>query len=64
MKQHESSQEKYLKDVLKENQSVSKELVTKHLKLENELKRLGVNTDPQFRLEPPLGFSRLRLFNR
>lgn len=51
------------KQLLERNKSVDKKIVDRHQNLEQELRRLGVETKPRFTIAPPLGGSRLMLFN-
>jgi len=44
----------FIKDVADKNVLVDKELVRKHEELEKELKNLGVDTKPKFRISHPL----------
>lgn len=51
-------------NVLVKNKGIDHELVKKHETLEKELKRLGVDTNPKFRLSPPLGSNHFLLYNK
>ncbi len=50
--------------VLKQNKGIDQKLVNKHEALEKELKKLGVDTSPKFRLSPPLSSKHLLLYNK
>jgi hypothetical protein len=49
--------------IIEKNPKVDKALVKKHDRLESQLKKLGVETKPSFKIEPPLGGSRQHLYN-
>lgn len=51
-------------NILDKNIGIDKQLVQKYEKLENELKRLGIDTSPKFRISPPLGSKNLLLYNK
>ncbi|MBI4621105.1 MAG: hypothetical protein HY739_13240 [Desulfobacterales bacterium] len=51
------------KNVLIKNKGIDQELVKKHEALEKELKKLGVDTTPKFRLSPPLNSKHMLLYN-
>lgn len=56
--------ESYQHEVLKRNNRINAETVAAHEKLERELQKLGVEIKPRFKLEPPLGRSRIGIHNR
>lgn len=51
-------------NTLEKNKDIDQELVKKHEALEKELKKLGVDTTPKFRLSPPLGSDHFLLYNK
>ncbi len=51
-------------DILKKNKRINQNLVQKHDALEKELKKLGVDTAPKFRLSPPLSSKHIQLYNK
>ena len=51
-------------NVLKNNRGIDQKLVSKHEALEKELKKLGVDTAPKFRLSPPLSSKNMLLYNK
>lgn len=51
-------------EVVERNARVNEATVAAHERLEQELKKLGVDTKPRFEIEPPLGSSRTRLHSR
>ena len=53
-----------LKDVLERNTRINVDTVAAHEKLEESLKKLGVEIKPSYNLEPPLGRSPTRFHNR
>lgn len=55
---------KTLKKVLAKNKRIDSTLVRKHEELEKELRKLGVDTNPKFRLSPPLSSKDMLLFNK
>ena len=61
--QRESS-ELYREKVLKRNNMINTETVAAQEKLEDELRKLGVEIKPRFNIEPPLGRSRIGIHNR
>ena len=54
----------YHNEILRRNSGIDKKLVEKQEKLENNLKKLGVDIKPKYSLEPPLGFLKLYLYNQ
>ena len=51
-------------EVVERNAKVNEATIAAHERLEQELKKLGVDTKPRFEIEPPLGSSRTRLHSR
>ncbi len=51
-------------EVLARNEMINIDTVAAHEKLEQDLRKLGVEIKPSFRLEPPLGRNRTALHNR
>ena len=54
-------------EILRQNQRINRSTVSAHERLEEELKKLGVEIKPRYNLEPPLGptkIQRLRSRNR
>ena len=51
-------------NVLEKNEGIDRKLVNKHEALEKELKKLGVDTTPKFRLSPPLSSKHMLLSNK
>ena len=49
------------KEVLKRNKNIDTRVVRAQDELERELRRLGVEVKPEFKLEPPLGRGTTRL---
>lgn len=58
------AQESYRQEILKRNRGINTETVAAHTKLEQALRKLGVEIKPRFNLEPPLGRNPLRTHNR
>ena len=52
------------KDVLERNARINVNTVAAHEKLEENLKKLGVEIKPSYNLEPPLGRNPARFHNR
>ncbi len=52
------------KNVLIKNKGIDQEIVKKHEALEKELKKLGIDTTPKFRLSPPLSSKHTLLYNQ
>ena len=50
--------------IVKKNSKIDKSLVKKFESLENQLRKLGVDTKPKFNIEHPLGGKRLHLYNK
>ena len=50
--------------ILSRNKKIDKKTVAAHTRLERELKSLGVEIKPEFGIEPPLGGTRRRPYNR
>ena len=61
--EHETS-ESYREKVLTRNNRINSETVAAQEKLEEELRKLGVEIKPSFNIEPPLGRSRTGIHNR
>ena len=59
-----ATSESYREEVLKRNKGIDTETVAAHEKLERELRKLGVEIKPSFKLEPPLGGSGRGIHNR
>ena len=53
-----------LKDVLERNTRINFATVAAHERLEEKLKKLGVEIKPSYNLEPPLGTNPDRFGNR
>ena len=53
-----------LKDVLKRNKKINFATVAAHERLEEKLKKLGVEIKPSYNLEPPLGMNPAGFHNR
>ena len=53
-----------LEDVLKRNTRINFATVAAHERLEEKLKKLGVEIKPSYNLEPPLGTNPDRFGNR
>lgn len=51
-------------DLLERNVKINTKTVAAHERLEQELKKLGVEIKPSYNLEPPLGRGGIRLHNR
>ena len=51
-------------EVVERNAKVNEATIAAHERLEQELKKLGVDTKPRFEIEPPLGSIRTRLHSR
>ena len=51
------------RDLLERNVKIDRRTVAAHEKLEQELKKLGVEIKPSYNLEPPLGRSKILLQN-
>ena len=49
--------------ILEKNIRINRAVVDKHGKLEKQLGKLGVDTKPKFKIEPPLGGSKLYRYN-
>ena len=49
------------KEILKRNKKIDARVVRAQVKLERELRGLGVEVKPEFNVEPPLGRGRMRL---
>lgn len=64
MKGPRKTQREYQEEVLKKNAKINSATVDAHRNLERELKKLGVEVKPEFRLEPPLGRTRAGFHNR
>ena len=52
------------KEILARNNKVDARIVSAQARLERELGELGVEVKPEFKLEPPLGRGRTRLYGR
>ena len=52
------------REILKRNQKIDSKLVSAQVNLERRLKGLGVEVKPEFKVEPPLGRGKTRLFSR
>lgn len=52
------------KDILKKNKGIDENLVKKQEVLEKELKKLGIDTSPKFRLSLPLSSKNFLLYNK
>ena len=50
--------------VVGSNENINFETIAAHEKLEQELKKLGVEIKPRFNIEPPLGRSRTGCLSR
>ena len=53
-----------LKRVLERNTRINVDTVAAHEKLEENLKKLGVEIKPSYNLEPPLGRNPIKFHNR
>ncbi|MYA89858.1 MAG: hypothetical protein F4X97_15645 [Boseongicola sp. SB0662_bin_57] len=51
-------------EILKRNKKIDSKLVSAQVNLERRLKGLGVEVKPEFKVEPPLGRGKMRLFSR
>ena len=51
-------------EVVKRNKKIDIRIVSAQVKLERQLRRLGVEVKPEFNLEPPLGRGKTRLYSR
>ncbi len=51
-------------DILERNKKIDLRLVSAQTNLESQLKELGVEVKPEFKLEPPLGRGKMRFFSR
>jgi len=49
------------KELLKQNVNINRKTVAAHKRLEQELRKIGVEIKPSYNLEPPLGPSRIML---
>ena len=58
------SQKRRQDEILKKNPRIDLKLVRHQEELERELEKFGVDIKPKFRIEPPLGGTKLRLFNQ
>lgn len=54
----------YVRHVLQRNPGVSRSVVAQNEKLEQNLKKLGVDLQPRYTLSPPLGDSVRQMHNR
>ncbi len=52
------------KEILERNKNIDVNIVNAHDKLESQLRKLGVEIKPKYSLDPPLGGTRKRLYNR
>ena len=52
------------KKVLQQNRNVNSDTVAAHERLEQELKKIGVEIKPRFNVEPPLGSDRTGCYSR
>ena len=50
--------------ILNRNKIINKKTVFAHNRLEQQLKKLGVEIKPDFSIEPPLGRDRTRFYSR
>ena len=51
-------------EVLERNKNIDARVVKAQAKLERELKGLGVEVKPEFKVEPPLGRGKMRLYSQ
>ncbi|MCP4987405.1 MAG: hypothetical protein GY928_15515 [Colwellia sp.] len=63
MKNGKKTKHKTNKEIIHNNPKVDKSLVRNYENLERQLKKIGVDTNPKFNIEPPLGGSHY-LFNK
>ena len=64
MSTERETSESYREKVLTRNNRINSETVAAQEKLEEELRKLGVEIKPSFNIEPPLGRSRTGIHNR
>ena len=50
--------------ILENNKKIDARVVDAQTKLEHQLKGVGVEVKPEFKIEPPLGQGRMRLLSR
>ncbi len=64
MSQRQTVSPPNLKDVLERNTRINLTTVAAHERLEEKLKKLGVEIKPSYNLEPPLGMNPAGLYIR